>query len=432
MRHSACSSIPNPTPAAGLAWVVAAAAFCFLGGVCGIAFGQPASSPQKSATRFRPPIRNRSVPRDATRGRWRATRRVSVKQTSAVVSGGSPVCETCRSDACSCRRPEFWIISSRRCPQSGGRTCLPRCCFDQFHYCDGRCVRQRDPHAFQRWLQPGAPICVVVHGSFTSFKGLLRESCAMHRWLTGPCPHRPLNIVVFTWPSDDYPTGLFPIDITVLGRRSAFNGLYLAQFLNTLPLHSRVSLIGHSHGARTVAAALHLLSGGTVQGRRFCRPQPCRGRFRTVFLAAAIDHDWLNPGERYGRALCGIEALLNLRNRRDLPLKFYPLRKPFGSRALARSGFTRRDRRKLGRRMFKIAELDVTRYIGRHHMWIHYFQRRQISRAITPYVYFTDDDARRPVPVPAASSQTRWMTSRQAASTSGSTAAAIRGVSRGR
>jgi|GEM_PF-1237759 len=301
---------------------------------------------------------------------------------------------------CAKCNPRFWIVSTRRCRKENSGPC---CRYDQFLYENDRCVPQHDPAAFQRWLIPGAPICVVVHGSFTSFRGLLGESCELYRWLHAPAPGRPLNIVIFSWPSDDYPTGLFPIDIAVLGRRSGYHGVYLARFLNTLPVGSRVCLVGHSHGVRTIAAALHLESGGTVQGNRLCRAHPrdfgkslgCARRYRAVFLAAAIDHHWLDPRERYGRALYGTEALLNLRNRGDFPLSFYPLRKPFGHRALAKAGFTNRDRRRLGSWNAKVRELDVTPLIGAQHMWHYYFKQTGISTAIAPYVHFTDDDARR-------------------------------------
>ena len=299
-------------------------------------------------------------------------------------------CVSPSGNACQRCNPNFWIVSTRGC--RNGKRGL--CRYDQFHYGNGRCVAQRDGAAFQRWLTPGAPVCVVVHGSFTSFRGLLGDGCLLCRWLHTPAPHRRLNIVIFTWPSDDFPTGFFPIDIVLLGRRSARHGLYLARFLQTIPVGSRISLIGHSHGARTVSSALHFQAGGTVQGRRLCHPRPCRHRYRAVLLAAAIDHHWLNPRERYGRALCGTEALLNLRNRKDLALSFYPLRKPFSHSSLARTGFTRNDRRKLGSWNAKVREWDVTSLIGHRHMWHNYFKRAEISSAIAPYVHFTDDDSR--------------------------------------
>lgn len=322
------------------------------------------------------------------------------QQTTPVPNGRSEtaICE-CESN--------FWIVSSRRCPQKAGRGCVG-CRFDHFHYTTRGCEFQKSAQAFHNWLQPGVPICVIVHGSFVSFDGLMMETRQMARWIRSANPGRPLQIVYFTWPSDGPFTGLFQLDIAKLGRRSAFNGIYLSQFITTLPKHADISLIGHSHGARMVSAALHLLGGGTVQNFRLCRPSQCSRKLRVVYLAAAFDHHWLNPGERYDRAFCPVEALLNVRNESDLPLLFYPLRRPFSHRALARTGFTKKDRRKLGDALAKIAELDVTPQVGRRHLWQYYFQKPEIAAAISPYIFFTDRQAV-PVPTPLPVQQhTRW------------------------
>jgi hypothetical protein len=85
---------------------------------------------------------------------------------------------------------------------------------------------------------------------------------------------------------------------------------------------------------------MHLLGGGRVEGRTLCRKPKYHGhRLRAVLAAAAVDHHWLNPGKRYDRALCPLEALVNLRNRLDPALWIYPLRRPFGHLALSHSGF---------------------------------------------------------------------------------------------
>ncbi|GAB4141921.1 MAG: hypothetical protein Tsb009_11920 [Planctomycetaceae bacterium] len=224
----------------------------------------------------------------------------------------------------------------------------------------------------------------------------MEETRDMARWLRSARPGSPLNIVYFTWPSDGPFTGIFQYDILSLGRQSAFNGLYLARLISTLPKNSPISLIGHSHGARMVSSALHLLGGGAMQRYRLCKPGDCSRRIRAVFLAAAIDHDWLNPDERYHRALCPTEALLNIRNRSDLALFFYPLRRPFSRTSLARTGFTKRDQKRLGANFAKITELDVTKQIGRHHFWQFYFMEPKISQAIAPYVFFDNGNSSQP------------------------------------
>ena len=69
----------------------------------------------------------------------------------------------------------------------------------------------------------------------------------------------------------------------------------------------------------------------------------------------------------------------------------YPLRKPFGSRALGHTAFLTRDLRQIGRLTGKIREVDVSRLIGRHHKWQHYFSKPQLARSIHQYIDFSDE-----------------------------------------
>jgi hypothetical protein len=85
-----------------------------------------------------------------------------------------------------------------------------------------------------------------------------------------------------------------------------------------------------------------------------------------------------------------VECLLNMRNRYDVPLFFYPLRQPFSKRALARSGFTSGDYRQQGWLGAKTAELDVTHLVQDGHMWPNYYRHPEIACALVPWVYFND------------------------------------------
>jgi esterase/lipase superfamily enzyme len=221
----------------------------------------------------------------------------------------------------------------------------------------------------------------------------------LYRWIRSAEPNRPLHVVFLSWPSDGSLTYFLPLDIALLGQRSAANGFYLAQLASQLPETSPISFVGHSHGARLITSALHILGGGSVQEYRAVTPvAKSRHRIRAVLFAAAMDHNWLDPGERYGRMVSRADAVLNLRNREDMPLGFYPLRK-FNSRpALARIGFTGADRRLLGGLNPKVVELDVTPLIGSGHLWQHYFNQPSIARAISPFVFFTDRDKAQPAP----------------------------------
>lgn len=286
---------------------------------------------------------------------------------------------------CGCN---YWIVSSRCCPQKSHDGCCPHCTLEYYHCGNDGYLHRFDEESFRAWLYPGAPVCVIVHGSFVDWDWVVRTSHNTYHWLRSVAPQRPLNVVFYTWPSEGFDTLCPQIDVAILGERSEFNGHYLAQFACRLPDSHPVSLVGHSHGARTVAAALHLMGGGLVDDLPLCPACRPPERVRAVLAAGAIDHHWLSPGERYGRSLCVVEGLLNLRNKKDIALALYCLRKPFGRHAIARSGVTRKDVEKMGALACRVAEMDVTELIRSGHMWPNYYDRPEIAAGIIPWVYF--------------------------------------------
>ncbi len=291
---------------------------------------------------------------------------------------------------------KYWIVSSRGCRQKQHK-CGVNCRF-VCHAITEDC--QCLPVEYETLMAsqiPGAPTCVLVHGSFTRMQDVWPDAECTYNWLRNSGPPVPINFIYYTWPSEgpfavlphNYLTTPVPnLDFGILGHRAEVNGFYVADLIGSLPPTTTISLIGHSLGARTVAAALHLLGGGSVRGKTRNVPVDGGHRIRVVLAAAAIEHDWLNPGERFGCALSRTECLLNLRNECDLALSLFPLRRPFSSRALARAGFTTKDQRELGERLVQVSELDVTPLIGKGHSWSNYCRQPSIASAITPYVYF--------------------------------------------
>ncbi|MBL8817574.1 MAG: alpha/beta hydrolase [Planctomyces sp.] len=283
----------------------------------------------------------------------------------------------------------YWIVSTHSSPQSFDASCPPFCPrIMRYDECGGH--RNADYSEMMQSIQPGIPICIVVHGSFVGWEGACIESRYTWKWLGSACPGRPFQMIYFTWPSDREITPLVQLDVAVLGRRASRNGYYLATLIQQLPPESPVCLVGHSHGTRVISSALHMMAGGEIDD--VCHPcvRTTGRKIRAVYAAAAIDHDWLNPEERFGRALCTAECILNLKNSHDPALKIYPLRRPFSSRALGQAGFTSKDRREMGGWGRRAAELDVTNVIGHGHFWPEYFQRPGIARSIANYVFFPD------------------------------------------
>jgi hypothetical protein len=282
--------------------------------------------------------------------------------------------------------PCYWSVSSRQSSQH------PRdwdgCPLDVTQRnADGSWTQSSIPHLVSQ-LQPGVPVLVCVHGSFVSIDDNNKESAEAYNAIRASAPGLPLHVIFYTWPSDGPYTYIAPIDIAVRGCRADINGFHIAWLLSNIPDHHPVCLWGHSHGTRAVLSSVQLLAGGDVEDYCFTGYRSPGKRIRVVMAAAAFDHNWLNPGERYDRVPGRVEGILNLQNRKDLPLAFYPISRPFAHRAMARSGATMRDRSKLGPNAAKVADCDVTDLLGPAHYWPEYYSRPAIMQTAVPYVYY--------------------------------------------
>ena len=281
----------------------------------------------------------------------------------------------------------YWIVSTERAPQSFDHT-LPRFSAVVSRYEHGAGLRKTSIEELRACLQPGIPICVMVHGSLVGDRSVEPESFRTWQWLRHGARGRPFQMIYFRWPSYKLLTPLLSIDFAILGRRASRNGFYLAGLIKSLPPESPLSLLGHSHGTRVISSALHLMAGGAVE-EMACPQLQCAGRqIRTVFAASAIDHDWLNPGERFERALCSTECLLNLRNPFDAALVMYPLRRIGSSRALGVTGLTEKDRSALGNSHRKVRDLDVSESVGCRHFWPSYVEQTGLARAASNYLFY--------------------------------------------
>jgi hypothetical protein len=298
----------------------------------------------------------------------------------------------------------YWIASSWHCRQMAPHGCA---CGDlDFYHVGMGGTQLLNRAAFAASLAPGVPVCIVVHGSFTNWKGLCDDCAPVLQWIRSAAPQQPLHVVFYTWPSQGGITYEPHVDVGILGMRASFNSIYLAELVARIPPGHPVCLLGHSHGARMVAAALHVLGGGEVDNVRLTWPAPPDLRLRGVLVAGALDHHWLDPGQRFDMALCRTECLLVLRNDHDIVLTFYPLRRPFSRRAIGERGLSGGDLRRLGLLSSKVAVLDVTSLVQTGHIWQHYYVCPQIAAAIAPYIYYFDSAPSLtavPPPAPAVS-----------------------------
>jgi hypothetical protein len=285
--------------------------------------------------------------------------------------------------------PGFWVVATWNSPQSFVDS-SPAFCPSIQRFDEGVGSRGSNLAQLKASLIPGVPVCIGVHGSFMDQNYVASYASSTYDWLKAGSCGRPFYFIYLSWPSDRTISALATIDVAILGQRASRNGFYLLDLMHCLPAESPVCLVGHSHGTRVISSALHLMGGGTVEGLRHKCPGTGGRQIRAVYMASAIDHDWLNPGERYDRALRSVECLINLQNRRDPALKIYPLHRLGLSRALGCSGFTDRDYEELGWQAGRVRNWDVSNIVGAGHFWPNYVKRPQLARGLRNYLYFAD------------------------------------------
>jgi Alpha/beta hydrolase of unknown function (DUF900) len=137
----------------------------------------------------------------------------------------------------------------------------------------------------------------------------------------------PYRLIMFSWPSQH--ESRIIREVREHADCADVQSFYLAWLIQSLHASSsRISILGFSFGARSVAGALHLEAGGQIQGRlalanglsssdssseRVCQ----HGIHRVSFVAPAIDRTWFSPNGRYSLAMTQIDHLVNLYNSKD-------------------------------------------------------------------------------------------------------------------
>ncbi len=294
-------------------------------------------------------------------------------------------------------RPErveaFWYVSTRDCPQEMGSD--PWACLRVMHFDERGDLVERDPaELFAQ--SAGRPVLIQVQGNLATPDMAVGGLMWTHSWLRH---HRCLPpdavVVAFDWPSQRvYRNDVF--DVNEKGRRSYVAAYHLARFVQSFPASSRVCLLGQSYGGRVVPAALHLLGGGSLSSGPH-QPEHLLPTTRPdldlhgIIIAGAHDHDWLDPGKKFDRALHASSRFLNLYNRRDESLLFYPGLIRSGHRhAIGRIGLTNRDFDRLGPLAARYEEHDVHDILGTEHTLLDAVANPRIGRWIAPYAWAPD------------------------------------------
>jgi hypothetical protein len=235
----------------------------------------------------------------------------------------------------------------------------------------GAAWRSLDWSETLRLLRRPLPTVLYVHGNRIATGEDRSQGLSVYRSLVERSSKTagPIRFIIWSWPSDQIRGPLK--DYKVKAARTQPASWQLAWTIDQLPEEAPLSVFGYSYGARVVTGALHLLAGGSLEGRQLSpRVHPDRDPFKVALLAAALDADWIRPGGFHGRAVTQVSELLLVNNRRDPIMRFYRLSaEGRGVAALGYEGPAGLAGTELGR---KIRTVDVTGSVGRHHALVEY------------------------------------------------------------
>jgi hypothetical protein len=217
------------------------------------------------------------------------------------------------------------------------------------------------------------PTCVWVHGDRVDCDRAFGIGREVYQQLVGTGEDMaPFRFVIWSWPSAQELRGRPLKDARIKAARSDAAGYSLAWTLDKFDSATPLSLLGFSFGARVVTGAVHVTAGGQLGGYGIALDddRPAAG-YHVVLMAAAVDNNWLLPGQKHDQAIYRIHQLLLLNNCQDWVLKRYHLLKcGNGCQALGYTGLSVPD--SLADRRDVVSQVNAGPYIGKQHRWAPY------------------------------------------------------------
>ena len=284
-----------------------------------------------------------------------------------------PPGEPCASAAAG---SELWLVSTRSLPL-GGDCCAPKFAPNVFRFICGAGFQRATLAELIADEEPDRPTIIYIHGNDNDPDDAAETGLDLYNRLLNSRCAQPIRLIVWSWPSEEV---VKPVrqDARIKACRTNIEGYFLAVFVDLLPAHIHVGIAGYSYGARVATGGLHILGGGTLEGRRIgTRRHPDRDPLRCVLMAAAMDNDWLLPGRPHDRAVSQVERMVITISRTDHVLCFYPLLWGCGGpEALGVTGLINAG--SLGPDAMKIAHVDVTRAVHRRHAWNNFAEAPEV------------------------------------------------------
>lgn len=214
---------------------------------------------------------------------------------------------------------ELWLVSSRCLPDLEKCTTLAPVEFrtSRFH-CESGWVTSDDQQLIASFSSaPTMRTVVYAHGNWMTADNALGRGCYVYN-RTSQRAQESIRFIIYSWPSqrDGRPVR----DVYEKAERSNVDTYYFAQLLSRVPESSPLGILAYSFGGRVVGGGLHLVAGGTLEGRTSPTWDGQR-QIHISFVAPAFDRTWLVRDQEYGMAMQNVETLVNIYNSRDPVLR---------------------------------------------------------------------------------------------------------------
>ena len=287
---------------------------------------------------------------------------------------------------------QIFLISTRALDSQCWGADMSRLQCRRGDFCDDGCVRSWHDvplDVFYAADDPDITTIVVVHGNRVQSGEDIQRGLMIYRALVrNAMSDAPVRLLIFSWPSSPIRGPLR--DFRTKAGLADLNSHHLAWVLDQIAPDVPLAVFGYSYGARVINGALHLMGGGTLFGQPLDQHVHLeRAPVRAVFLAAALDDNWLLPNQRHGMALGQIDWLLLITNRRDPAMKHYHFTDSFDRpQALGRHGV--RYSAWLGGVPCRIEQIEACRSVGHHHALENYLTASDLMREAWRVVSFQD------------------------------------------
>lgn len=286
---------------------------------------------------------------------------------------------------------DAWVISTRCVPASCPTGIGP----ESFSYrvAAGACSdwEQSDAARFFDSTAVNEPVIVFIHGNRTDSCEAIQDGWPVYERLRSESGGRHFRFVIWSWPAERVRGGPRK-DALVKAARSDTQSFYLAAWLERLPASTPVTLIGYSFGARVIGGALQLSEGGPLLGRTLpaITEQQDRRLLRVMLVAAALDCEWLLPGNRNGLAPQAVEKMFITKNCCDHVLRFYPrMRRCDSSSALGFTGPAAPGR--LVEAGLSFETVPVECQVGKDHAWHTYLRSHAVRSRLAWYAFLVQE-----------------------------------------